>query len=272
MSTTQIRGSQILDGSIGTADIDDNLEREFTKVRTTRDDLAAGFLSTKIVAGSNVTVTVVGASGSDQTLRIAASSGGGGGTSLMISGSADGIQYSSTPASLVFDDQTGFEVTDLGDGSAKVSIASHYKNIYVDGQPSLIATGSDSLEIRSAGGISLTTSITDTDADGTAKELLISAVPLSSSLSSSISDIQSQMFVAATNSLPYYGSSAQPATLPPPPGERSSYVLGWINDQISWVPAMVGVSFVSATWAEISFEASAVLDVGFVEIIAGAVA
>lgn len=273
MSVTQIRGSQILDGSIKSEDVDDALEREFTKVRTTQDDLVAGYLSSKIVAGTNVTITVVGASGSDQTLRIAASGGGGGGgSSLTISGSADGTQYSDTPTSLIFDNQTGFEVTDLGGGNAKVAIASHYKNIYVNGQPTLVATGSDSLEFRSADGISITTSTVDADADGVNKELTISAAPLSSSVASSIASIESRMFTAATSSLPYYNTSAIPSTLAPPADNRSGYVLGWSNNQIAWVSLAVGVSFMSATWSEISFDARVVRDIGFVEISTGTVA
>ena len=78
--TTQLRGSQILDGTITTDDIDDSVEKEFTKVRVTTDDSTPDFLSSKIVAGSNVTITVLGVSGSAQTLSIAASGGGGGGT------------------------------------------------------------------------------------------------------------------------------------------------------------------------------------------------
>lgn len=80
MPPTQLRGEQITDGTISSADIDDTVEKEFTKVRTSTDDLTPNFLSSKIVAGSNVTVTVTGASGSNQTLTIA-STGGGGSTS-----------------------------------------------------------------------------------------------------------------------------------------------------------------------------------------------
>jgi hypothetical protein len=267
--TTQLRGSQILDGSITTEDLDDALEKEFTKVRVTTDDSTPDFLSSKIVAGSNVTITVLGASGSAQTLSIAATGGGGGGggSSLSISGSA----YSGTPSTLLFDSSTGFVVSDAGSGTATVSIASHYKNIYVDGQPTLVATGSDSLEIKGSSGIAITTSTADTDADGVNKELTISAAPLSSSIASSISSLESRMFPAATSSLPYYNASAAPATLGPPAGERSGYVLGWLNNQIAWVSMAVGASFVSAAWAEISFEARAVRDVGFVEISTGTV-
>jgi hypothetical protein len=258
MPPTQLRGSQILDGSITTEDIDDSLEKEFTKVRVTPNDLTPDYLAAKLVAGSNVTVTVLGASGSNQTLRIAAAvSGSGSGSSLTISGSA----YSDVPETLLFDSSTGFIVEDAGSGIAKVTIASHYKNIYVNGQPTLVATGSDSLEFRSSDGISITTSTTDTDADGISKELTISAAPLSSSMASSISSLESRMFTAATSSLPYYNASAAPAILAPPSGERAGYVLGWLNNQLAWVPIAVSVSFVSATWAEISVQSNSTISI-----------
>jgi len=79
MPITQIRGTQIQDGSITADDVDDNLEKALTKVRVTTDDATADFLSSKIIAGSGIAVTVVGASGSAQTLSIAATGGGGGG-------------------------------------------------------------------------------------------------------------------------------------------------------------------------------------------------
>jgi hypothetical protein len=79
MSITQIRGAQIQDGSITADDVDDNLEKALTKVRVTTDDATADFLSSKIIAGSGIAVTVAGASGSAQTLTIAATGGGGGG-------------------------------------------------------------------------------------------------------------------------------------------------------------------------------------------------
>jgi hypothetical protein len=170
----------------------------------------------------------------------------------------------------LFDDQTGFQVQDLGSGAAKVSIASHYKNIIVNGQQTLVATGSDSLEIKSAGGVVLTTSLTDSDADGVNKELTISTAALSSSIASSINDLSSRAFNAATSSLPYYNSSALPTTLSPPSGERSSYVLGWSNNQLAWVPMAVGVSFMSATWAEISFEGK-IIESGVIDVSTGAV-
>lgn len=82
MATTQIKGNQIQDGSITSSDIDDSLEKDFTKVRTTTNDSTADFLYSKISAGENIIISVSGISGSNQSLVIAAtgSFGGGGGS------------------------------------------------------------------------------------------------------------------------------------------------------------------------------------------------
>ena len=79
MPITQIRGAQIQDGSITADDVDDNLEKALTKARVTTNDSTADFLSSKIIAGTGIAVTVVGVSGSAQTLQVAATGGGGGG-------------------------------------------------------------------------------------------------------------------------------------------------------------------------------------------------
>lgn len=192
---TQLRGSQILDGSITADDVDDALEKELTKVRVTTNDSSADFLSSKVVSGTGISVTVVGASGSSQTLRIAATGGGGGGggSSLTISGALGNTAYSDVPTTLVFDDSTGFQVADAGSGVAKVTIASHFKNIFVSGSETLIATGSDSLEVQGDGGVQVFTYI---DEEGYAsgsilapKILLVTATALSQSLAARITNI-----------------------------------------------------------------------------------
>lgn len=78
MTTTQIKGSQIQDGSIKSEDVDDSLEKELTKTRVTSGDSSPDFLSTKILAGDNITLNVIGSSGSIQYLAISGSTGGGG--------------------------------------------------------------------------------------------------------------------------------------------------------------------------------------------------
>lgn len=81
MATTQIKGSQIQDGTITSSDVEDSLEKELTKVRVTTNDSTPDFLSTKIIAGDNIAVNVIGTSGSIQYLAISGSAGGGGGGS-----------------------------------------------------------------------------------------------------------------------------------------------------------------------------------------------
>ena len=193
MSTTQLRGTQILDGTITSSDIDDALEKDFTKVRTTVDDASADFLSSKLAAGSGITLTVVGASGYSQTLRIAATGGGGGGSSLTISGSSGATAYSDVPSTVVFDDGTGFQVEDLGGGTAKITIASHFKNIFVSGSDTLIATGSDSVEIMGGGGVQVYTMIDEEAyAEGihlAAKSVIITTTLMSQSFASRIDNI-----------------------------------------------------------------------------------
>lgn len=78
VATTQIKGNQIQDGTITSSDVEDSLEKEFTKARVTTNDSTPDFLSTKILAGDNITVNVIGSSGSIQYLAISGSAGGGG--------------------------------------------------------------------------------------------------------------------------------------------------------------------------------------------------
>jgi hypothetical protein len=81
MSTTQIKGNQIQDGTITSADVNDSLEKDFTKARVSTGDSSPNFLASKVLAGDNITINVVGVSGSVQYLAISGSAGGGGGGS-----------------------------------------------------------------------------------------------------------------------------------------------------------------------------------------------
>ena len=72
MLKTQLKGNQILDGTIESQDLSDSLKDEFVKVATTTGDAAPNYLFDKLVAGSNVSLAVIGASGSNQTLQVSA--------------------------------------------------------------------------------------------------------------------------------------------------------------------------------------------------------
>jgi len=98
----------------------------------------------------------------------------GGGTALTISGSsAGGTQVSSNSfTKLQFDSDTGLNLDSIDSGAtALISIGSHYRDIIVDGQTTLVATGSDQLELIGGTGIDITTSITDTNSNSVSKEL-----------------------------------------------------------------------------------------------------
>jgi hypothetical protein len=193
--------------------------------------------------------------GNGSSLTGVSGGGGGGGTTLTVSGtSADGIPYNSTVSKITFDNNTGFQVSQSAPNQVFLSIGSHYKNIFVQGQPTLIATGSDSLEIKGTGGVTITTTTIDSNADGVNKELTISTSALSSSFSSSISTLNAKQFTASPNSLPFYNSSSIPSTLIPPSENRQNYVLGWVNNQLAWVVMSTGVSFLTANFNEVVVE------------------
>lgn len=247
MGTTQLRGSQILDGSITAADVDDALEKDLTKVRVTTDDLTADFLSSKVVAGTGITVAVVGTSGSNQTLRITATggAGGGGGSSLTVSGALGNTAYSDVPTTLVFDDSTGFQVADAGSGVAKITIASHFKNIFVSGSDTLIATGSDSVQVEGDGGVQVFTYIDEESYSSgsipAAKSLVITATALSQSLAARITGITNTIVPA---SYVQSGTSFGQATLT---GTSTEYARADHQHGTPALPAHSGLA--SLTWS-----------------------
>jgi len=76
VATTKLKGVQIFDGTIKSEDIDDTLEKEFTKVRVTTGDSTPDFLYNKILTSGSVSVNYIGASGSAQTLVISGTAAG----------------------------------------------------------------------------------------------------------------------------------------------------------------------------------------------------
>ena len=125
-----------------------------------------------------------------------------------------------------------------------------YKNIVVNGQTTLVATGSDSLEMRGTNGINITTTTIDVNSNGVNKELTISGF----ALSSSINDLNAKQFPSSSDGVPYYNSTSTPSVLAPPSTSRDSYVLGWKNNQLTWVVVATAVSFTAASFAEIVLE------------------
>lgn len=95
MATTKLKGVQIFNGTITSDDIDDALEKEFTKARVTTNDSTPNFLSSKITAGTNVTLNVRGASSTNQTLELSASSTPPGGSNTQVQYNSNGSFFGS---------------------------------------------------------------------------------------------------------------------------------------------------------------------------------
>ena len=94
----------------------------------------------------------------------------------------NGVNYGKTFTKLHFDDSTGLNVTESDPGTAFISIGSHFRDIFIDGSEILRATGSDAFEIKALGGIQISTSINDTNANGYTKELTFDITDFSSSI------------------------------------------------------------------------------------------
>lgn len=216
-------------------------------------DITSVTAGTNLSGGGTTGAVTLNLSDSITLTTITASNWVGLPISLSVSGtSADGISFDDKVSKIKFDNNTGFQVSQSATNEIEISIGSHYKNIVVNGQTTLVATGSDSLEIKGLGGITVTTTTTDSDADGINKELTISAA----SLSSSIDTLNAKQFPSSSDGVPYYNSISTPSVLVPPSENRSSYVLGWVNNQLAWVVISTAVSFTSATYAEIAIEAT----------------
>jgi hypothetical protein len=74
--TTRIKGNQIFDGTIKSEDIDDSLEKEFTKVRVTTDDSTPDFLYSKFITNGSIVANIIGISGSAQLLALSGTAAG----------------------------------------------------------------------------------------------------------------------------------------------------------------------------------------------------
>ena len=83
---------------------------------------------------------------------------------------SDGSPSVPNVTTLEFNNAAGFVVTDEGSGTAKVDLGSHWKELQIDGQSSLVPDGEENLEIEAGNNITLTT-----DTSSTPKKLTITA-------------------------------------------------------------------------------------------------
>jgi hypothetical protein len=95
---------------------------------------------------------------SDLSLLELSSGGGGGGSSITVSKVLTNGSYTgaiTNVTGLRFDEDSGFDVTDLGGGNAKVQMNSTFKYWEVNGQPGLTATGLDTANFIAGSGVTI---------------------------------------------------------------------------------------------------------------------
>ncbi len=95
---------------------------------------------------------------SDKSLLELSSGGGGGGGSITVSKVLTNGTYTgaiTNVTGLRFDDDSGFDVVDLGNGNAKVQMNSTFKYWEVNGQPGLTAQGLDTANFIAGSGVTI---------------------------------------------------------------------------------------------------------------------
>ena len=174
-------------------------------------------------------------------------------SALTVSGtSAEGTQFNSTVSKITFDNNTGFQVSQSAPNEVFLSIGSHYKDIIVDGQTTLSATGSDSLEFKGTGGLQITTSLVDSNANSVSKEVTFSTTELSSSLGIRITALEAAQFPSSSYSIPYYNNTNSPSVISAPSsGQREGKVLAWLSDgTIGWKAIVLAASVLNTQYME----------------------
>ena len=181
--------------------------------------------ATTIDFGSNLTVspisagivTVTGqAGGVGAALTVKQTQGNGGTVDVSVA----------NVSSLIFDANTGFNVTDNGNGEVFVDLGSSFSPWYVSGQDTLTPTGEEAIEIIAGPGIAITTKATATGiGTGLSKALTIS---LTGSSGIVLSDLSVATGAAGNSGLTYDNTSGVFTFIPP---DLSSYLTSYTETQ-----------------------------------------
>jgi cytoskeletal protein CcmA (bactofilin family) len=83
-----------------------------------------------------------------------------------------GNQFEDHVSVLHFDSDTGINVSASAPNTAFIKLGSHFRDFFVDGSATIVATGSDQMDIIANGGLDISTSLTDTNGNGVSKELI----------------------------------------------------------------------------------------------------
>jgi hypothetical protein len=82
------------------------------------------------------------------------------GTYVLTVSELDGSPSIANVGGIIFDQSTGFNVTDNGDNTVTVALGSHFKTIQVAGQDDIVASGEDTLIIEAGSNTSISTNAT----------------------------------------------------------------------------------------------------------------
>ena len=126
----------------------------------------------------------------------------------------------SNVSTIRFDSDSGFDVTDLGSGAVKVAMNSTFKNWEVDGQPTLVASGLDTIEFIAGNNISITTNV-----NSSPKSLTINSTASGSGPTNWIYKNSNYTAAIGDRIIADTGSGAFTITLPLTPGLGNSVVI-----------------------------------------------
>ncbi len=122
-------------------------------VRNTTDQIVE-LTSQPIGNASDVTIT---SPVDGQVLRFRSSTNEWESSNSLRVQSKDGTVSVDNTEVLKFDQNTGLKVTDLGDHTVEISIGSHWKNLEVDGESTLIPIGEETLRFIAGTGLAIKT-------------------------------------------------------------------------------------------------------------------
>jgi hypothetical protein len=182
--------------------------------------------ATTIDFGSNLSVTPISAG----IVTVTGQAGGGGvGVALTVkqtqgNGGTEDVSVSNV-STLIFDANTGFNVTDNGSGEVFVDLGSSFSPWYVDGEDTLHPDGEEAIEFIAGNGITIATNNTPTT--GIATATAIKKITFSTS-AIELADLSVTTGSSGTASLSYDNTTGVFTFVPP---DLSSYLTSYTETQ-----------------------------------------
>ena len=181
--------------------------------------------ATTIDFGSNLSVTPISAG----IVTVTGQAGGGVGVALTVkqtqgNGGTEDVSVSNV-STIIFDANTGFNVTDNGSGEVFVDLGSTFAPWYVDGEDTLHPDGEEPIEFIAGNGITITTNNTPTT--GIATATAIKKITFSTS-AIDLTDLSVNTGGAGVSALTYDNTTGIFTFVPP---DLSSYLTSYTETQ-----------------------------------------